>query len=60
MKKKFTISAFFMLIGFGIIAQTPLNTAVNFTANDVNGVSHTLFNYLDNNKIVAIFFTSST
>jgi len=60
MKKCFIVLALFMLIGVGLKAQTPLTTAVNFTATDVNGTSHTLFNYLDANKVVAIFFTSAT
>jgi hypothetical protein len=57
MKKCFIVLALFMLIGVGLKAQTPLTTAVNFTATDANGVSHTLFNYLDDNKYVVIMFT---
>lgn len=38
-------------------AQTPLNTAVDFTATDAKGVSHNLFSYLDDNKFVVIMFT---
>ena len=58
MKKCFIVLALFMLIGVGLKAQTPLTTAVNFTATDASGVSHTLFNHLDNNKYVVIMFTS--
>jgi len=57
MKKSFIFLAFLMLLGIGLRAQTPLTTAVNFTASDANGTSHTLFNYLDNNKYVVIMFT---
>ncbi len=57
MKKLLFSSAFIMLMGLGISAQTPLTTAVNFTATDAVGTSHTLFNYLDANKYVVIMFT---
>lgn len=57
MKKLLFSTAFLMLIGFGLSAQTPLTTAVNFTADDANGTSHTLFTYLDANKYVVIMFT---
>jgi len=55
-KLLFSSAAFLMLIGFGLKAQTPLNTAVDFTALDSKGVSHTLFSYLDDNKYVVIMF----
>ena len=57
MKRTFFTLAFLMLIGVLLKAQTPLTTAVNFTANDANGNSHTLFNYLDDNKYVVVMFT---
>lgn len=57
MKKLFTIFAVFMLAGLWLKAQTPLTQAVNFTATDVFGIEHTLFNYLDDDKIVVIMFT---
>ncbi len=41
-----------------IQAQTSLDTAVGFTVKDVNGITHRLNEYLDQNKIVVIdFFT---
>lgn len=46
-----------MFIGSVSQAQTPLTTAVNFTALDAAGVSHTLFDYLDDNKYVVIMFS---
>jgi thiol-disulfide isomerase/thioredoxin len=39
-------------------AQTSLDTAVNFNVKDINGVTHQLFDYLDEGKIVLVdFFT---
>jgi hypothetical protein len=43
MKKTFILLALIMLIVVGLRAQTPLNNAVNFTATDVDGTSHSLF-----------------
>jgi thiol-disulfide isomerase/thioredoxin len=41
-----------------VTAQTSLDTAVNFTVKDVNGVTHRLYEYLEQDKIVVIdFFT---
>ncbi|MBE0661701.1 MAG: hypothetical protein IH597_04455 [Bacteroidales bacterium] len=57
MKKLFTLFAAFMLAGLWLNAQTPLEQAVNFTATDVFGVEHTLFDYLDDDKMVVIQFT---
>lgn len=57
MKKLFTLMAVFMLAGIWLKAQTPLTQAVNFTATDIYGVEHTLFDYLDDDKIVVIQFT---
>jgi len=56
MKKIYLLFASLMLSGM-LFSQTPLNTAVDFTATDVNGVSHTLFNYLNAGKYVCIMFT---
>ncbi len=57
MKKLFIFFAFLMLTGIFLKAQTPLTEAVDFTATDVYGVEHTLFDYLDDDKIVVIMFT---
>jgi hypothetical protein len=57
MKKLFTLLAVFMLAGLWLKAQTPLTQAVNFTATDIYGVEHTLFDYLDDDKMVVIQFT---
>lgn len=57
MKKFVTLFAFLMLTGVGLQAQTPLTQAVNFTAPDIYGVEQTLFDYLDDDKIVVIMFT---
>jgi hypothetical protein len=57
MKKLFTLLALFLLAGFWLNAQTPLTQAVNFTATDIYGVEHTLFDYLDDDKMVVIQFT---
>jgi thiol-disulfide isomerase/thioredoxin len=54
------LALFFLLLAFVKFshAQTSLDTAVNFTVNDVNNNTHRLFDYLDQGKIVVIdFFT---
>jgi hypothetical protein len=57
MKKLFMLFAFFMVGGLFLQAQTPLTQAVDFTATDIYGEEHTLFDYLDDDKIVVIMFT---
>lgn len=57
MKKLFLLFTIAMLAGVFLKAQTPLTEAVDFTATDVYGVDHTLFDYLDDDKIVVIMFT---
>jgi thiol-disulfide isomerase/thioredoxin len=50
------------LISFSnhVIAQVSIDTAVDFSVKDVNSVSHHLFDYLDNDKIIVIdFFTTN-
>jgi peroxiredoxin len=48
----------FMLTSANLNAQTSLDTAVNFTIKDVDGVTHRLDEYLSQQKIVVIdFFT---
>ncbi|HRY32368.1 MAG TPA: redoxin domain-containing protein [Bacteroidales bacterium] len=59
MKKLSLIIAFFLLFK-GINAQTTLDTAVNFSGKDINGVIHDLFDLLDAGKYVLLdFFTTS-
>jgi thiol-disulfide isomerase/thioredoxin len=49
---------FFLLVSVILYAQTPLDTAVNFTVKDVTGTTHRLYEYLEQDKIVVIdFFT---
>jgi hypothetical protein len=44
-----------VLCGASAYAQTPVGTVVsNFTLTDINGNSHSLFNYLDQGKMVVI------
>lgn len=44
-----------VLTGAAAYAQTPVGTVVsNFTLTDINGTSHSLFNYLDQGKMVVI------
>lgn len=59
MKKLFILFAFLMVSGLFLKAQTPLTQAVNFTANDIYGEEHTLFDYLDDDKMVVIMFTQT-
>ncbi len=58
MKKIYSFMACLLLAGF-MFGQTPLNTAVDFTANDINGVSQNLFTYLNSGKYVCIMFTQN-
>ena len=60
MKKLVYILPFLFFFAFSAKGQTPLTQALDFTATDVNGVDHTLFDYLDDDKIVVIMFTTST
>lgn len=57
MKKLFILFAFLMIGGLFLKAQTPLTQAVDFTATDIYGVEHTLFDYLEDDKMVVIMFT---
>jgi thiol-disulfide isomerase/thioredoxin len=44
-----------VLCGASAYAQTPVGTVVsNFTLTDINGTSHSLFDYLDQGKMVVI------
>ncbi len=57
LRKLFILFAFLLPAHF-VNAQTSLDTAVNFTVKDVNGVTHRLYEYLEQDKIVVIdFFT---
>ncbi len=53
----FTISVFYVS---GLLAQTTLDTAINFIAKDIYGNRMELFEFLDDDKIVVIdFFNTS-
>lgn len=53
--KKLLLSTAFIAGISGLNAQTPAGTVVNnFTLTDINGTSHSLFNYLDQGKMVVI------
>ncbi|MDD3877772.1 MAG: hypothetical protein PHT69_14220 [Bacteroidales bacterium] len=56
MKKIYTLF-FAALLCSQLLGQTPLTTAADFTANDINGVSHNLFSILNSGKYVCIMFT---
>jgi thiol-disulfide isomerase/thioredoxin len=59
MKKLCTL--FFAMVLFATVqAQTPLTVASDFTATDVHGTSHTLFDYLNAGKYVLIDFFYTT
>ncbi len=59
MKQTFAlITLFWLLLCNSIYAQVP-TTAPNFTVTDIDGNSHTLYDYLDEGKTVVIdFFTT--
>ncbi|MFM7661322.1 MAG: redoxin domain-containing protein, partial [Bacteroidota bacterium] len=53
--KKLLLSATILVGMGGLNAQTPVGTVVNnFTLTDINGNSHSLFDYLDAGKTVVI------
>ncbi|MFM7467714.1 MAG: T9SS type A sorting domain-containing protein [Crocinitomicaceae bacterium] len=53
--KKLLLSAAILVGMGGLNAQTPVGTVVNnFTLTDINGNSHSLFDYLDAGKMVVI------
>ncbi len=56
-----SIILFFMSAGLmSVMAQTTLDTAVNFSVKDVKGNTHELFDILEDDKIVVIDFFSAT
>ncbi len=58
MIKKLLTPVFLVFFSGLLSAQTPLDTAVNFTVKDVKGITHHLNNYLEQDKlVVADFFT---
>jgi hypothetical protein len=55
--KKILLSLFVAAtISFATKAQTPLTTAVDFTATDIHGTTHNLFTYLADGKYVCLEF----
>ena len=60
MKQILSILSFFMLAVNGLIAQLPNGeTAPNWTMTDLNNVPHTLYNYLNDDKIVFLDFSAT-
>ena len=59
MKKLFTL-ILALAFGFGLKAQCPLTTAVDFTATDVHGTEVHLFDILDGGQYVLIDFFFTT
>ena len=59
MKKLFTL-ILALAFGFGLKAQCPLTTAVDFTATDVHGTEVHLFDILDGGQAVLIDFFFTT
>ena len=59
MKKVFTL-ILALVIGFGLKAQCPLTTAVDFTATDCHGTEIHLFDILDGGQAVLIDFFFTT
>ena len=62
--RKILLLIFTFLISINTYAQSGLlagtGYAPNFTVNDINGNSHTLYNYLDSGKVVVLEFMSVT
>lgn len=59
MKKVFTL-LFALTLGWGLKAQCPLQTAIDFTATDVHGETIHLFDILDAGQYVVIDFFFTT
>lgn len=51
---------FFTMLSILSVAQTTLDTAVNFTVKDVTGTTHRLNEYLEQGKMVVIDFFTTT
>ncbi|GAB4322256.1 MAG: hypothetical protein Kow00127_14870 [Bacteroidales bacterium] len=58
MKKFIFVVLFSILSGWGLQAQTTLDTALNFSVKDVMGNTIKLYDLLDAGKIVMIDFFS--
>lgn len=59
--KKFILILYAFISGMGLMAQTPLGEAVDFSVKDIYGNTHQLFDILDNQeKFVLIDFFSVT
>ena len=58
MKKIFYLICFNLLISLSVFAQLKDgDIAPNWTLTDLNGIVHTLYNYLDEGKFVIIDFS---
>jgi len=57
--KKYLLHIIFIFLISTSQAQTTLDTAVNFSAKDVYGNLHELFDILDEGKMVVIDFFST-
>ena len=58
--KKLLLFVIALTLGFGVKAQCPLTTAVDFTATDCHGTEVHLFDLLDNGQYVLIDFFFTT
>ncbi len=54
--KKFTLMAVMFITATFAFSQTPLTTAVDFTATDTQGIERNLFEILDGGQHVVIDF----
>lgn len=58
--KHFLLISLCLLTSLAAFAQLPPgSTAPNWTMTDINGTSHTLYNYLDNEKVVFLDFSAT-
>jgi hypothetical protein len=58
--KKFTFFVAMFFAATFAFSQTPLTTAVDFTATDIEGVEHNLFEILDGGQYVCLDFFFTT
>ena len=54
--KKLYAGIIALMLAMNVYGQTSLTTAIDFTGTDLNGNTHNLFSYLDDDKFVVLFF----
>jgi len=58
--KKLFAGLLALVLAVSVYGQTNLTTAIDFTGTDLDGNSHNLFSYLDDDKFVVLYFIFTT